>query len=313
MSTPSNNGAVIAWGRRAAYGANNRCGAHIDIATGTVTEIDATNGTLNAETIATFAQDGANTPYLQSGFAVQYVDPEYNNTFAYIPRGLQVDANGTDLILGAAPTAMDGSNMFGFAFRFSPTFRYGFPARNPSTIGGTSAKAYYWKFYTGLTEYQGIGTEWRLRFASRNIGIRTTDWLAWRCTGAEIKTAIDAIFDANTEGITDNVTINPFGEPAALTNNSSLLERNLEIVFAGANTLSYIQTQFLTAGRITIETRNVAPVNTRSGIGAWSRTTGAEVWTRGFAAVDSGDAPNLVWLRGDYVYAIANQPVPAET
>jgi hypothetical protein len=314
-TSPSNNGAVSFNGPRRTYtGPKTRSSAYVVISTGAVTEIDAANATLNQQVIDTRNQDGAATPYVQSGFLVRYSDSDWPSlNHLYHPGGLQVDANGTKHIIGGAAIGMDASNMYGIATTYAPTINYGFPARNPSTIGGTSARGYFWKFYVQTFVYLDSSTEFRFRFASVNLGIRTTAWLAWRCTGAQIKDAIDAIFDENTEGVVDNVTVNPFGEPAALTGASSLLERNLEIRFAGANVASYIPTQFLTVGRITIELQNVAPVNTYAGMGAWSRSTGAEVWSRGFTAVDSGDIPSSMWLRGDYVYGTSNQPVAPET
>jgi len=313
-TSPSNNGAVILNApRRTFTGPKTRCSAYIDISSGAVTEIDATNATLNQQPIETHNQDGSATPYVQSIFLVRYADTDWPSlNHLYHPGGLQADANGTKHIVGGRVMAMDTTQMYGLATTYSPPINYGFPARNPSTIGGTSAKGYFWKFYTQSFLYLDVGTEFRFRFASSNLGIRTTAWLAWRCTGAQIKDAIDAIFAENTEGVVSNVTVNPFGEPPALTGSSSLLERNLEIRFAGANVASYIPTQFVTAGRLTIELQNVAPVNDHAGLGAWNRSTGATVWSRGFSAPDADDWPSRLWLRGDYVYATSTQPVEPE-
>lgn len=306
-TTHSSDGGIIISGKYTTFsGPKNRIGGRVDISAGTITEIDHTNSVIDGEPVNCLNLDGSATPYVFSNLNYIYTQsPDYAVVFNAHFNGYETDANGTLLLLGNRKAfGLDANNIYGLSTVNTPDINYDFPSPTPSTISGTSAKGYYWKFFTEIFTHMDTGTEWRLRFASSTLGVRTTAWLDWHCTAAQIKTAIDAIFTANTEGVTDNVTINPFGTPAALTNTTSLLERGLEILFAGANVLDYIPTQFLVAGRITIQIQSDTPVNTAAGVGAWQRSNGAEVWSRAYGTIGAASVNNLAdaWLRNGYVY-----------
>jgi hypothetical protein len=281
-----------------------RNGALVDVATGTVTEIDdALPNERPGGGYWRLHDESASNRYITNVYE-EYTDIEYPNLkFRFCFEGKHFEtvagSNATLLVGNARRFACDGTNIgASLGVALQPQVNYGPPARNPVYIGGSIAKAYYWKFF--LNYYEGPydpPTQFRFNFGGPAF---TTGWINWHATAADIKNAILAIFPENTEGVTSNVTVNPFGTPAPLfgTGPFSLLEKNLEILFAGANTLSFIPTSRIDRiGDVQIEFQNVTP--RYAGPVSFLDVSNMEaVWERSFGTVGStAYAPDGMWFR----------------
>lgn len=292
-----------------------RNGALVDFSSGSVTEIDDSLP-YDKPGGGSFAlhHNSASDRLIYRCFDEDTPQPfDYPNLkYTYVPLGEEIEilAGGGDrtrLQLGHNH-ACDGTNLV-VPFIAATNIAYATkpPLKSPPTIAGTSAKAYNWEiFLAPQTAVFETGTQWRMRFG--NSAAYTTAWLDWHASIAQIEAALLAIFPENTEGVTSNVTVYPFGVPTALfgTGPFSYLEYGLEILFAGANTLSYVPTSLVDRpGDLTVQFQNHVSRYTET-ISFIDLSDMSEVWGRSFGTQfgGSGDVvPDKVWFANSKLFA----------
>lgn len=306
------------------YGAALRCACSIAVDANTRTELSSSVVSTNAagdSFVATQVfRDGSSSARLTYGYEAFYQSPHYP-TIQYYYRSLGSEFyTGTDeLLLGAAAGRVYGwttTKIFIEHVGAVNNVYAGPPTRTPSRLSGTNADGYVWRWDVGSGR-SGSAQDFRFKFLgdSQNLN-KTTGWIAWTADKATIKAAIDAVFDANTGGVLDNVLIYPFGDYADVLSSSgeSLLERGLQIRFAGAANAAgrlekYINPVYLRINKIQIEFQDVTNFAT-PGIAAFSATDGSTAWTRTWGSRDgvaktfpgTGYTRNR-WVRGSLVYA----------
>lgn len=320
-----NDTALLTFANRT-YGATQRCACAISIDANTRTELSSsvvgTNSAGNAFVASQKFRDGNSTDRLVYDYEAFYQSPHYPSIqYRYRLYGSEVYTGANELMLG-----VNRGRIFGwtdtkiFAESYGAVLVNGVyagpPSRTPSTIANTNARGYLWRWDV-LEGRSGSAQDFRFVFAGDASNVsKTTAWIAWTADKATIKAAIDAVFDANTGGVTDNVVIYPFGDyPDVLSSSGeSLLERGLLIRFAGfANTAGrvekYINPIYLEINKIRIEFQDVTNFTT-PGIAAWSATDGSNSWSRTWGSKDSvvktfpgGGFSRNRWVRGSLVYA----------
>jgi hypothetical protein len=281
-----------------------------------------TNAAGNAFVANQKFRDGNATDRLVYDYEAFYQSPHYPSIqYRYRNLGSEVYTGTNELLLGA-----DTGRIYGwtadtiFAESLGAVTTAGVyagpPSRTPPRIASTNASAYVWRWdvWKGRS---AAAQDFRFVFLgdSQNLN-KTTGWIAWTADKATIKAAIDAVFDANTGGVVDNVLVYPFGDnPDVLSSSGeSLLDRGLVIRFAGfANAAGrlekYIHPAYLEINKIRIEFQDVADFTAR-GIAAWSATNGSTIWARTWGSRDgvtrvfpgTGYQRNR-WIRGALVYA----------
>lgn len=300
------------------------CAYHLNLATGTVTELDfpdtvGTSPTNLDNQVSVLSHDGG------TGTQTAY---EYKNTnvtpkFKFHVESGEMQCGGLYFHLGCTPIyGADATQFYGQSSGGTPTFNAQLPSVPPAAISGSSAKSYLWTFHSSLHEHYATGTEFRFRFAGGNASNPAlySNWVDWLATKAQIEAAVLAGISENTEGVVSSCTVYLFGLPAySITNATGYLERGLEIRFAGAVDATGLFWGFKTgsvyfaSGKVTIETRT-ATYTTTGGITAWNRTTGAPVWTRKFGTalgtantIDS----SMAWVKSGLLFSVGG-PVTNE-
>lgn len=308
------------------FGANTRCACSIVVDTNTRTELSSsvvsTNAAGNSFVANQIFRDGSGTDRLVYDYEAFYQSPHYPSIqYRYRNLGSEVYTGADELLLGVELVRIYGwTSTRIFAESTGAVTAAGVyagpPSRTPPTIASTNARAYLWRWdvWRGRS---GSAQDFRFVFLGDFSNInKTTGWIAWTADKATIKAAIDAVFDANTGGVTDNVVIYPFGDYADVLSSSgeSLLERGLQIRFAGSANAAgrlekYIHPTYLEINKIRIEFQDVTDFTAR-GIAAWSATDGSNVWSRTWGSKDgvtktvpgTGYTRNR-WVRGSLVYA----------
>jgi hypothetical protein len=298
--------------------AKSRNGVLIAVTAGTVTEIDDSLPDIlkrvDGGRVGFVAEEGTATNRHLIAHSVEFTDPDYAVTFRHRPDGKDVETPSADeyctSINFALPTGhADSSSLLGIHSAVDPMFNYDPPASSPTNWAGSASYAMVHKIYCYTGPYENA-TEWRIRF--QGAGIYPTaysDWIAWNATAATIKTAILVAFPENTEGVVSNVQVNPFGAPAALDNTSGLLNRGLELGFAGGfvadvTTFGFIPIAQVRKDKIRIETRTVDD-RYGNGIVLIDHSDASETWSRAWGTVGGSTVgfPTRQWLRGGNVYA----------
>lgn len=267
---------------RASFTAGTRCIAQVTIADGTATASDSpVVGTGKAPNV--WYHDGSSTAWTITGY-------ESSAGFPYNLDGSRVYDGTTQLHMLAsnyaeAPrTDADGHYLISqpLAVKVNATA----PVNIPPLIANTNARAFVWRWYSSVDFKAALTTQFRFRFARTGLTTKTTSWLDWDATSTEIKTALDAVFTANTGGVTDNVVMYPLGGPASIIGNTDygLFDVGLVIRFAGyANAAgrdeNYIDPGYLRSNAITVEFQSAAQY-TAEGISSVSRINGTMRWTR---------------------------------
>jgi hypothetical protein len=320
-----NDTALVTFANRT-FGASLRCACAIAVDANTRTELSSsvvgTNAAGNAFVANQKFRDGNATDRLVYDYEAFYQSPHYPSIqYRYRNLGSEVYTGANELLLGA-----DTGRIYGwttdaiFAESLGAVTAAGVyagpPSRTPPRIASTNASAYAWRW--DVWKGRSAATQdFRFVFLgdSQNLN-KTTGWIAWTADKATIKAAIDAVFDANTGGVVDNVLVYPFGDnPDVLSSSGeSLLDRGLVIRFAGfANAAGrlekYIHPTYLEINKIRIEFQDVADFTAR-GIAAWSATNGSTIWARTWGSKDgvtkvtpgTGYQRNR-WIRGSLVYA----------
>jgi len=289
------------------YAGTYKAAAHIDMTSGTVTEL--TNVSFSLDTMNS---NNIGTTYLLEGDSSKKI--EYRGPFLYsdgVRRygfdGHDTDVDGTRLFLGRSfHIGTDANNVYGTAAVHNNVPQVVYFYRDTSGTSG-NALTYRWLFSLTLGARFTNASEFRFRFRG---GV--TPWIAWDADLDAIKTAILTVYPENTGGVVSNVRLNPFRvDPYVDNTYFNHVEVNLEAWFAGFNNPTgrlqgYITPSHLTGGRITIETRNAVPFNP-AGIVAWTRSGGDIAWSRTWGSPVSGGPdlqyPKYAWTRGDYLYA----------
>lgn len=312
--------ACCSFPRQAFTGGGTRCAATIEIDGGAISEYD--NSVVSST--ATFADNRANiqmheddpTTKVISDYERTFTDADYTNIrFNFHLEGSEVCSDGTEYLIGVAPSFQlrvfaDASAIYSVLGAVTSQINNDPAARNPAMLSGTNARGYLWTFYTPIRSRFGAATEFRFKFAASGFMTKYSSWLAWSATDSDITTALLAVFPENTGGVVSNANVYPFGGPSTIANtDASLLEQGLEILFAGSasvgNVEGYISPAYVSSrSSITIELRNVANYAT-PGIAKFDPADGSVLWTRPFGTADSTTiaGPELMWIRGDFVYA----------
>lgn len=185
------------------------------------------------------------------------------------------------------------------------------PSSTGTAYAGSISRTYRWRFYSYPEERYNAG-EWRLKFvpsASSGLPTKTTGWLDWQCSSADVVNAVLAVFPENTEGVVSNIRVNPFGASNVTDNSPSigLIEANIDLHFQGASTLGFIDTRYLNRpSSVVVEVRSLSTYTTSGGIAAWSATDGSVIWSRNFGTTASPAKTYAEatggWLRGSRLY-----------
>jgi hypothetical protein len=299
-----------------------------DIAAGTLTEFDvdevSTNTQYNNNAAAGILFDSSGSDLLTFAYSRVFApatNPSY--TIAYNLGGSQFRTPSKRLLLGYVDKAFgaDASRIYGSQFpsvgastavKWSNNNNTNPPVTGGLAVAGSISRVYRWEWYSSPGERYDAG-EFRIRFtpaSSTGLASQVTSWLDWQCSAADIENAVLAIWPQNTEGVTTNVTVNPFGFGGTnVTDNSpapSLIETNISIHFRAASTLGFIPAAYVSPGRVSIEVRNLATIPSTGGIAAYSATDASVSWSRNFGSTASPartyPQPSGGWLRGSRLY-----------
>jgi hypothetical protein len=290
------------------YAGDYKAAAHIDMTSGTVTEIinafyspSTINGNNTGQTYL-LEGDSSTTVEYPRGVLNPFGERVYNF-------GIDTHIDGTSLFLGRSFHAgVDSSNVYGTGI-VAGTVAQILHEYYGTFSSTTNSVSHFWRFRTVSGARFTNAAEFRFVFRGG-----FTPWIAWDADQSEIEAAILTVYPQNTEGLVSNARLPWGGFPnGTLPDNTyfSWLERGVEIEFqafrniAGRNA-GYIPPTHVTAGRITIEVRNAVGYNPE-GIVAWDRTNGDLVWSRAWGTPVTGGSelqyPRYIWTRGDFVFA----------
>jgi|GEM_PF-1709303 len=297
---------------RATFTAGSRCIAQVTIADGTATASDS-SVVSTGKTPRVYYHEGSSANWSVANYPATTTG--FGGSFQYNLDGSRV-YDGTTQLHGVVdyqyPLLTDGDGYYSIINTQGAGVRFTGPSVTPPIISGTNARAYVWRWYTVDWAKPALTTQFRFRFARTGLATKTTAWLDWDATSAEIKTALDNIFTANTGGVTDNVVMYPLGGPASIIGNTDygLFDVGLVIRFAGfanaaGNAEGYINPNYLLTNSVTIEFQNFSQY-CAAGIASHSRTTGTVRWTRtwGSKGATSYTGPGALfkpWLQAGLV------------
>ncbi len=298
--------------------AKTRCGATVEVGTGTVVELDndwKSTNTANNDNHSgrLFMQDDAPSDVMISGLSrtirtsgfswpyhLQGVSATWEDDAKKGLRGPTIGWNADTIFCshfgGIDITSTRNDVLIQRTIAGQP-------------IAFSGARAYVYEFHTRAGTEFNSAAEFRFRFQSNGLPPLETAWLARTATAADIKAAIIGVFGENTEGVVSNVVVNAFGDPPALAHDSSLLERNLSIQFATQTAASLgfglIPPQYVSRPltNVVLQVRNTADPYS-GGFGAYDTSDGSVIWSRNFGTrPDSSIAVNAAgWLQGDLLY-----------
>ena len=297
-----------------------RNGALIAMSTGTVTEIDdglpSSLRRSNGGDHFWISEEGSATTRHIVGQRAGFSDADYNVEFQYWPDGVEVTTDaGDDFLTGfnwnPRVSHADSTSLLGLHSATDPIINIDPPPRNPSNHAGSVSKAISMTFYCANGPYDNA-TQFRFRFVGGSQPVKYSDWIAWNATEATIEAAILTAFPENTEGVVSNVEANPFGTPAAIDNTTGLLDRGLQLLFAGGtvsqvSTWGFILLAYLKIGRVTVETQST---DDRYGgqIILIDHSDASETWSRDWGdkgAISIGP-PLAQWIYSGNVYAFGS-------
>ena len=322
------SGKIAVCVRRRTYDGSTQSGTIVDIAAGTFTTFDegeiSTNTLYDNNAATSILFDGSGSDRLAFVYERRFAPTNAPSaTITYNLGGSQFATPAKKLLLGTGiwfpVLGADADRIYNSVLSFidgsaakpwSNSSNTDGPAAGGSAIGGSIARLYRWRWYSGIQERYDAG-EFRIRFTpatSTGLASQVTSWLDWQCSAADIENAVLAIWPQNTEGIVSNISVNPFGA-SNVTDNSpaiGLIESNIDVFFRAANTLGFIPPAYVSPNRVSIEVRNLATIPSTGGIAAYSATDASVSWSRNFGTTASPaktyPQPTGGWLRGSRLY-----------
>jgi hypothetical protein len=317
--------------RRRVYNTSEKAGTIADIAAGTFTEFDeseiSTTATLDNNAAYNRLLDGSSTDRLAYYYERRFVPTTSPTaTKEYNLGGSQFKTPTKKLLLGftwygsyGADTDRIYAGVESFSQDTTPILWSNSNNTEGPTAGGVAfagsiSRTYRWRWYTGPSDRYNAG-EFRILFrpqAGTGLANKTTAWLDWQCTGTDIVNAVLALFPENSEGVVSNVRVNPFGA-TNVTDNSpaiSLFEANIDVLFQAAGSLGFIDSRYVSTGRVSIEVRSRSTFPSTGGLVAYSATDASVVWSRNYGSTASPaktyPSPQGGWLRGSRLYVYGN-------
>lgn len=321
------SGKVAVCVRRRVYNTSEKCGTIADIAAGTFSEFDesevSTTATLDNNAAFNRLLDGSATDRLAYYYERRFIPTTSPTaTKEYSLGGSEYKTPTKKLLIGVYGwklLGVDADRIYGPLITFSQDttpilWSNGNNTQGPTAGGvayaGSISRTYRWRWYTGPSERYNAG-EFRILFkpqAGTGLANKTTAWLDWQCSGTDIVNAVLALFPENTEGIVSNVRVNPLGA-TNVTDNSpaiSLFEANIDIHFQAAGSLGFIDSRYVSPGRVSIEVRSRSTFPSTGGLVAYSATDASVVWSRNYGSTASPaktyPSPQGGWLRGSRLY-----------
>jgi hypothetical protein len=316
------SGVIAVCVRRRVYNTAEKSGTLANIAAGTFTEFDeseiSTTATYDNNAAISLLKDGSGSDRLAFAYSRKYQTANSGQIIEYNLGGSEYHTPAKRLLLGSVyqtPYGMDSDRIYTACVSFSRDSTAALwtnsnntdpPADAGVAYAGSISRTYRWRFYTGPAERYNAG-EFRLLFtpqAGSGLANKMTSWLDWQCSSSDIVNAVLAVFPENTEGVVSNIRVNPLGA-SNVTDNSpaiGLIEANLDLHFQGAGSLGFIDSRYLTRGRVTIETRSLSSYTSTGGVAAYSATDGSVTWSRNYGSTTSPAktyaGASGGWLRG---------------
>lgn len=320
------SGKVAVCVRRRQYNGSEKAGTIADIAAGTFTEFDesevSTSATLDNNAAFSRLLDGSSTDRLAYYYERRFTPTTSPvGTITYNLGGSQFKTPSKKLLIGTwyNPLGVDADRIYAPVLTFSHDTTAMLWSSNDNTLGptvggvayaGSISRTYRWRWYTLPHERYNAG-EFRILFkpqAGTGLSNKTTSWLDWQCSGTDIVNAVLALFPENTEGVVSNVRVNPLGATNVTDNSPAigLFEANIDIHFQAASSLGFIDSRYVSTGRVSIEVRSRSTFPSTGGLAAYSAIDASVTWSRNFGTTASPARtyaqPSGGWLRGSRLF-----------